>query len=300
MASIFSSLRSTLYSLRGLRFLFRLWTGKRMGFSLRGPAGMRLHYNSDGALRSFSLKSFGGMRVICESDGRFKSLSIPGIFKSRVYVNSKGELTGFGLPRMFGGFLLFDNQGRLKRSYGPVVGDSCLSKDANGKKTKHKISGQSKEQFIEKEVRSELPDTHKTYVKKGEVTEKGTVPIPDKDIELFRKDKEGKFESEKKVTNGEKRTKLAVDKDNEQMSLSDIKFNSHSDSRVTSTTNENVAEESIEKTEEPIINESPIQNSKVTYANKMSELDKAVEEAFPDQEEVSFDDYCALEDDLKK
>ena len=188
---IFSMIMSFFRSMRGLRYAFRLLTGKRMGFSLRGPAGMRLHYNSDGSLRSLSLRSCAGMRVVVGSNGKFKGLSIPGPLKgTRVFTNSSGELTGFGLPRLFGGFLLYDAHGKLKRTYGPVVKGTCLSYDDEGNKKKHTISAGSKDSFIESEARVHIPGSEKSYTKRGEVTEKGIVPIKDSDLYKFTVKKE--------------------------------------------------------------------------------------------------------------
>ena len=195
---IFSSIISFFRSMRGLRYAFRLFTGKRMGFSLRGPAGMRLHYNSDGSLRSLSLKSCAGMRVVVGANGKFKGLSIPGLLKgTRVFTSASGELTGFGLPRLFGGFLLFDAHGKLKRSYGPIANGACLSSDEQGNKKKHAVSAGKKDVFFESEAREHIPGTKKSYTKRGEVTEKGIVPIKDSDLDKFvvkREKTEGKTE----------------------------------------------------------------------------------------------------------
>lgn len=103
---LFSMFASHIRAIRGLRYAAKILTGKA-GFSLHGPAGMKLHYNADGSFRSMSLKSCAGMRVVLNANGKFKGLSIPGPLKgTRIFTNSRGEFTGFGLPRLFGGFML--------------------------------------------------------------------------------------------------------------------------------------------------------------------------------------------------
>ncbi len=238
---IFSSIISFFRSMRGLRYAFKLLTGKRMGFSLRGPAGMRLHYNSDGSLRNLSLKSCAGMRVVVRSNGKFKGLSIPGLLKgTRIFTNSSGELTGFGLPRLFGGFLLFDANGKLKRSYGPVINGACLSSDEHGNKKKHIVSAETKDSFYEIEAREHIPGTKKSYTKRGEVTEKGIVPIKDSDLDKFvvkREKTEGKTER----TAG----RQADSGQSVQMNLSDI--------HIDKDTGGKISEEAVP--DKPIVNE---------------------------------------------
>ncbi len=182
----FSRILSSIRAYRGTRYAFRLLTGKKMGFSLRGPAGMRLHYNSDGSLRSISLKSCAGMRVILGSNGKFKKLSIPGLLKgTRIFTNSKGELTGFGLPGLFGGYHLYDAHGKHKRSYGPVIKGVCLSEDSNGNKRRNAVNKQEKYSFIENESKTEINGTEKAYSRKGEVRGKTVNPIDGEELKKF-------------------------------------------------------------------------------------------------------------------
>ncbi len=145
---------------------------------------MRLHLNANGSLRSYSLKSFGGMRVVYGANGKFRRLSIPGPLGTRIFTGKNGELTGFGLPRMFGGFLLYDQNGKLKRSFSPSFGGVCISRDAYGNKKKHSVKGISRDHFLTEQIRIELPETQKTFTRKGEVTKQGIRPITQKDAKL--------------------------------------------------------------------------------------------------------------------
>lgn len=263
---IFSQIISFFRSMRGLRYAFRLLTGKRMGFSLRGPVGMRLHYNSDGSLRSLSLKSCAGMRVAVGSNGKFKGLSIPGPLKgTRVFTNSSGELTGFGLPRLFGGFLLYDTHGKLKRTYGPVVKGTCLSYDEKGNKKKHTVSAGRKDSFIESEAREHIPGTEKSYTKRGEVTEKGIVPIKDSDLNKFTV-KRGKSEV--------KAEKPTVKETKEHTVRKDI-------GEIAKT-----AEKKFEKTSEYKENK----RSDIDLKKQMDETYKVLDEIAEGRDEVSFDE----------
>ena len=301
---IFGIIISFFRSMRGLRYAFRLLTGKRMGFSLRGPAGMRLHYNSDGSLRSLSLKSCAGMRVVVGSNGKFKGLSIPGLLKgTRVFTNASGELTGFGLPRLFGGFLLFNAHGELKRSYGPIANGACLSIDEHGNKKKHTVSAEKKDSFFESEAREHIPGTKKSYTKRGEVTEKGIVPIRDSDLDKFVVKKE---KSERKTDNKPERK---VDSGQPvQMNLSDI----HTDKDTGRKISEETVPDKPKVTElkEPPVRElsrnntEPVETAKAEKSSvdngikstnadlkkQMDETYKELDEIAEGREEVPFDE----------
>lgn len=275
-----------------------------MGFSLRGPAGMRLHYNSDGSLRSLSLKSCAGMRVIVGSNGKFKGLNIPGLLKgTRVFTNASGELTGFGLPRLFGGFLLFDAHGELKRSYGPIANGTCLSIDEHGNKKKHTVSAEKKDSFFEIEAREHIPGTKKSYTRRGEVTERGIAPIKDSDLDKFVVKKE---KSERKTDN--KPERKADSGQPVQMNLSDI----HTDKDTGRKISEETASDKSKVTElreQPIREVSrnitePVETAKadrssVEYEIKstnadlkkqMDETYKELDEIAEGREEVPFDE----------
>ena len=323
-SGLLSSIRSAFCTVRGIRYLFRLATGKRMGFSLRGPLGLRLHFNSSGALRSFSLKSFGGMRAVYGSNGRFKGLSIPGILKgSRIFTNSRGELTGFGLPRLFGGFLIFNNKAELKRIYSPVFGGVCFSHGPDGTKKKHKLKGIKKHSFIESEARTELPETSKSFTRKGEVTEKGIVPISEKDVGMFNiKQKGRKTEHSSKVIIERDTVKhgdevVSHKKDNENGRISNNKESDSQMSHEQQFSQENITSylnnavdrdkkvdshvvESTNSFEDNFVASTPM-NQSFSNADTVDELsrhmietERAVEEAFSGQEEIPFDEYCAV------
>ena len=325
-SGLLSSIRSAFCTVRGIRYLFRLATGKRMGFSLRGPLGLRLHFNSSGALRSFSLKSFGGMRAVYGSNGRFKGLSLPGIFKgSRIFTNSSGELTGFGIPRLFGGFLIFNNKAELKRIYSPVFGGVCFSHGPDGTKKKHELKGIKKHSFIESEVRTELPETSKSFTRKGEVTEKGIVPISEKDAGMFNIKKKGRKteHSSKSLTERDTVKKLddvtyhkndngnrTVSKNNETDSLMPDKQDYDQEVNITSYLNNvDVKDDNADISGIKSTNTSPVHDISAQIpedqpffhndivddlSRHMMETDKAVEEAFSEQEEIPFDEYCAV------
>ncbi len=306
-----------------------------MGFSLRGPAGLRLHFNSYGKLGSISLKSFAGMRAIYGSNGSFKGLSLPGLFRSRVFVNSRGEFNGFGLPRLFGGFLIFNNKCELVRSYGPAIGGMCVSHDASGNRKKHIIKGVKKNTFIDSEVRTELPETNKVFGKKGEVTDKGIIPISEKDAGLFNiKESRKPWGNAKTIKNSadhknngqifheneasgnrirnDINEKTVHDKDtakqtvhidkavdiNENGSFVTEKDYGHLvDDAVGSSLGSDVSE--IKERSKEEIKIGPCLNTEEELNDRMTTLDKAVEEAFPDQELISFDDYCMVKNNLK-
>ena len=292
---IFGIIISFFRSMRGLRYAFRLLTGKRMGFSLRGPAGMRLYYNSDGSLRSLSLKSCAGMRAIVGSNGKFKGLSIPGLLKgTRVFTNASGELTGFGLPRLFGGFLLFDAHGKLKRSYGPIVGGTCLSSDEHGNKKKHTVSAEKKDSFFESEAREHIPGTKKSYTKRGEVTEKGIVPIRDSDLDKF-------------VVKKEKSERKTDDNRPIKMTLSDISIenDTHGKSAKNTVAEEPTVTESKDQSDDRAIIDAATSEATKNGSNRINNEFKCSDADFKKQmdetyrkldeiaevcEEVSFDE----------
>ncbi len=314
--SFLSEIRSTVSMLRGLRYFFRLVTGKRVGFSFKGPAGLRFHFNSKGIFSGVSLKSFSGMRVRYGANGKFRGLSLPGIFKSRVYINSRGEFTGFGLPRLFGGFLIFDHKCELKRIYGPIIGGVCVSYDSKGNKKKHSVKGIKKNNFRDFEARAELPGTQRTFCRKGEATEKGVVPIPEKDIGLFnikepRKKRGTTFQPKTYHESGIKReagtynktvTSNGTEKRTTGVTNTEIKetvsYNTYEDNNASLS----------EKAYSPVIkNEKPVHEEKTapstgkvdSLTQHMLEMDKAVGDVFSDQEEVSFEEYCAAADKAK-
>ncbi len=297
------SIASFFRSMRGLRYAFRLLTGKRMGFSLPGPAGMRLHYNSDGSLRSMSLKSCAGMRAIIGSDGRFKGLSIPGPIKgTRIFTNKSGELTGFGLPRLFGGFLLYDAHGNLKRTYGPVTNGTCLSYDADGNKKKHQIEKSDEKSFFEKECKQELPGTDKTYSKEGEVTDKGIIPVSDSDLKKFtiketKSEQKKKNNPEKKAdvnpsVRPDKKEKAVGQTDNEkeiksqQMDVSDVAFDTRSEG---SQKHKEEARSAFSRSEDKADTEMrPVDEKSVEHG--MDETYKKLDEISKDRDSISFDE----------
>ena len=325
-SGLLSSIRSAFCTVRGIRYLFRLATGKRMGFSLRGPLGLRLHFNSSGALRSFSLKSFGGMRAVYGSNGRFKGLSLPGIFKgARIFTNSRGELTGFGLPRLFGGFLIFNNKAELKRIYSPVFGGVCFSHGPDGTKKKHVLKETKKHSFFENEARTELPETSKSFSRKGEVTEKGIIPISEKDAGMFNIKKKGRKteHSSKSLTDRDtvkKRDDVmyhkndngnrTVSQNNVADSLMPNKLHYDQKKNITSyLNNAGVRNDEADTSSIKSTNTSPVHaisaqipedqsffNNDIVddLSRHMIETDKAVEEAFSEQEEIPFDEYCAV------
>ena len=289
-----SSIASFFRSMRGLRYAFRLLTGKRMGFSLPGPAGMRLHYNSDGSLRSMSLKSCAGMRAIIGSDGRFKGLSIPGPIKgTRIFTNKSGELTGFGLPRLFGGFLLYDAHGNLKRTYGPVTNGTCLSYDADGNKKKHQIEKTDEKSFFEKEFKQELPGTDKTYSKEGEVTDKGIIPVSDSDLKKFTV-KETKPEQNKKSKTEKKanvNSAVRIDKKEQeikpkQMSISDVTFDTGSEGSQKHTEE---PRSTVSRSDDKADTEMPLADESVV-GHEMDETYKKLDEVSKDRDAISFDE----------
>ncbi len=308
---LFSVFASHIRAIRGLRYAAKILTGKA-GFSLRGPAGMKLHYNADGSLRSMSLKSCAGMRVVLNANGRFKGLSIPGPLKgTRIFTNSSGEFTGFGLPRLFGGFLMYDAHGNLKRAYGPVTHGMCVSVDVDGNKKRHEVNKKDKNAFLEKEAKSEIPGTHKIYSKKGEVTEKGTVPIKDEEIKQFNIKEKKKSATVKEKPSQTKKSgvdKAVVKKagtEPKQMNLSDVKFESSKGVKtdfgksvmMESKANSSIAREvAIEPT--VIINkadkvEETVHEVKVdskTLVQEMNETYKAIDEVADGREEVSFEE----------
>ena len=301
---IFSGIISFFRSMRGARYAFRLLTGKRMGFSLRGPAGMRLHYNSDGSLRSLSLKSCAGIRVIVGSNGKFKGLSTPGPLKgTRIYTNASGELTGFGLPRLFGGFILFDAHGKLKRSYGPIVNGVCLSSDEKGNKKKYAVSAEKKDSFYENEAREHIAGTKKSYTKRGEITEKGIVQIKDSDLDKFVVKKE---KAERKTD--KKPERKADSRQSVQMKLSDIQTDKDIDRKISEETvsDKPIITELIEQpvkevnrdnaepmeTAKPKISsaDSEIKRSDADLKKQMDETYKELYEIAEGREEIPFDE----------
>ena len=312
---IFSGIISFFRSMRGARYAFRLLTGKRMGFSLRGPAGMRLHYNSDGSLRSLSLKSCAGMRVVVGSNGKFKGLSIPGLLKgTRVFTNASGELTGFVLPRLFGGFLLFDAHGKLKRSYGPIVKGTCLSSDEYGNKKKYTVSSGGKDSFYESEASETIPGTKKSYTKRGEVTERGIVPIKDTDLDKFivKREKLERKTERNIERNIERNSKRTVERESDsgqsvQMNLSDIsldKDTSKKPSQDTATKKPKATEYREQSDNKGIRNDAvsvedpkPEENSsdymrhsETDQKKHMDETYKKLDEIADGREEISFDE----------
>ena len=323
-SGLISSIISSISTIRGIRYLFRLATGKRMGFSLSGPLGLRLHFNSSGVLRSFSLKSFGGMRAVYGSNGRFKGLSLPGLFKgSRIFTNSRGELTGFGLPRLFGGFLIFNNKAELKRIYSPVFGGVCFSHGPNGTKKKHELKGIKKHSFFENEARSELPETTKSFSRKGEMIEKGIVPISEKDAGMFniqqkgRKTEHSVKESTERdyaqrgddATYHKKKNKngtLSINKEDDSL----VPYKQHNpQENITSYLNNVIerdekADTTVNKIENPYADDvkaSILEDRSYSNVDTVEELsrhmietEKAVEEVFSGQEEIPFDEYCAV------
>ncbi len=270
-----------------------------MGFSMRGPLGLRLHFNSSGALRSFSLKSFAGMRAVYGSNGTFRGLSLPGIFKSsRIFTNSRGELTGFGLPRLFGGFLIFNNKAELKRIYSPVFGGVCFSHDPDGTKKKHELKEIKKHSFFESEARNELPETTKSFTRKGEVTEKGIVPISEKDIGMFNVKHKGR--------KSEQRDKVSHESDSDKRIPHEQHFKQESITSYVNNVadmNENidapVAENTSFSADDVAVNTPDKQsflrgNTIDELSRHMIETEKVFEEAFSDREEIPFDEYCAM------
>ncbi len=308
---LFSVFASHIRAIRGLRYAARLLTGKA-GFSLRGPAGMKLHYNADGSLRSMSLKSCAGMRLVLNSNGKFKGLSIPGPLKgTRIFTNARGEFTGFGLSRLFGGFLLYDAHGNLKRAYGPVSHGSCVSVDADGNKKSHEVNKKDKNAFLEKEVKSVIPDTHKIYSKKGEVTEKGIVPIRDEELKQFNVKEKKKAspvkarEAQVKRTEIDRAANVKASTEPKQMNLSDVKLEDSREVKtelVKSVTGESETSTHIERetTNEPTVSlnkaekvEERVHEVKVdskTLAREMDETYKVIDEVAEGREEVSFDE----------
>ncbi len=291
--SLFSIFRSHIYAIRGARYAFRLLTGKRMGFSFSGPAGMRFHMNSDGSLRSFSLKAFAGIRVICGSNGKFKSLSIPGPFKTRLFVNSKSELTGFGIPRIFGGYLLYDAKGRLKRVYGPRIGGMCVSRDSEGNRKKHKLEGSSVGSLLNHEVKHELPGTHTTYTRKGEVTDRGIIPISDENIKSFNsiKDK-GEYKTKRSynhVRQKEPVHQLAYDGtiSNNQAKMVSPEHSSPQNDIPNATPVKTLPKDKMVK---PKI-ETNIKENTDGLDEYLAATFKKAYEVHPNQEEISFDDF---------
>ena len=268
-----SSYASAIRTLRGLRYLYRLVTGKRMGFSVKGPGGMKLHFNSNGTLRSYSLKSFAGMRVVCNSKGEFKKLSLPGPVGSRVFVDSKGELAGFGLPGLLGGFLLYDKNGNLKRTYGPSIGGIRTSHDVDGTKRKHETRGKKRSAVMDSAARETIPETHKTFARKGEVTPEGIKPITPQDIERFEKQQieKVKRETQKEITK-------EIQKAKEEMAAEA--------SRTPIKANDSFSWDSSEPKEDWKVTQAERDN----YQKQMAEFDKTVETSFADEDEVPFDD----------
>lgn len=309
---IFSGIISFFRSMRGARYAFRLLTGKRMGFSLRGPAGMRFHYNSDGSLRSLSLKTCAGMRVVVGSNGKFKGLSIPGLLKgTRVFTNASGELTGFGLPRLFGGFLLFDAHGKLKGSYGPIANGACLSRDEHGNRKRHVVSDEKKDSFIENEAREHIPGTKKSYTRRGEVTEKGIVPIKESDLDKFvvkREKSEGR--TERNIKRNPERTveRQAYSGQPIQMNLSDIHIDKDTGGKISEEAVldkpnvtrliEQPVKEVIRDTAEPVGSAKPkkgnryneIKRPDADLKKQMDETYKELDEIAEGREEVPFDE----------
>ena len=265
---------------------------------------MRLHYNSDGSLRSLSLKSCAGMRVVVGSNGKFKGLSIPGLLKgTRVFTNASGELTGFGLPRLFGGYLLFDAHGELKRSYGPIANGACLSIDEHGNKKKHTVSAEKKDSFFESEAREHIPGTKKSYTKRGEVTEKGIVPIRDSDLDKFVVKKE---KSERKTDN--KPERKADSGQPVQMNLSDIHTDKGTDRKISEETvpdkpkvtdlKEQPVREVSRNNTEPVETakaekcsvDNGIKSTNADLKKQMDETYKELDEIAEGREEVPFDE----------
>lgn len=313
---LFSLFASHIRAVRGLRYAAKILTGKA-GFSLRGPAGMKLHYNADGSLRSMSMKSCAGMRVVLNANGKFKGLSIPGPLKgTRIFTNSRGEFTGFGLPRLFGGFLLYDEHGNLKRAYGPITQGMCVSVDTDGNKKRHEVSKKDRNAFLEKEAKSEISGTHKIYSKKGEVTEKGIVPIRDEEIKQFNVKERKTSATVKEKTSQTKKsgieTAAAVKADTEpkQMKLSDVKIEGSKEIKTDFCKSETVEPEDNKPIEREITIEPTVKVNKTeviqeiahevkvdpkTLAQEMDETYKAIDAVADGREEVSFEELFGRE-----
>ncbi len=324
-----SSFSSALRTLRGFRYLFRLVTGKRMGFSAKGPFGMRFHFNANGTLRSYSLKAFAGMRVVCNSNGAFKKLSLPGPFRSRIFVDSKGDFAGFALPRVLGGFLLYDKNGNLKRAYGPSIGGMCASRDVDGVKRKHETRGKKKSTIISEAAREVIPEAHKTYSRRGENTPEGIKPIPSQDMERFQKKpskkekREAKIESQKRSQKARREKDLTVKEERAQTTRKE-KVLTVKEERLQTTREEKVQvakeertqttrEEKVQAVRDDIAtgkyhnqalsngrfsweDSKPKEEPELTpaekeqYTKQLASFDKTVETSFADTDEVPFDD----------
>lgn len=313
---LFSMFASHIRAIRGLRYAAKILTGKA-GYSLRGPAGMKLHYNADGSLRSMSLKSCAGMRVVLNANGKFKGLSIPGFLKgTRIFTNSRGEFAGFGLSRLFGGFLLYDAHGNLKRSYGPVTHGMCVSVDVDGNKKRHEVNKKDKNAFLEKEAKSEIPGTHKIYSKKGEVTEKGIVPIRDEEIKQFNVKEKKKAATVKEKPSLTKKSgidKASAEKAGtkpKQMELSDVKIEGSKEVKtdfsksITAESEDNkpverdiIIEPTVKLNETEVMQEiaHEVKVDPKTLAQEMDETYKAIDEVADGREEVSFEELFGRE-----
>ena len=94
------------------RWLKRLFSGRKTGYSIKGFWGQTKHYNRDGVQIGYTVKWFWGVRRRYDMNGNLVSYSVKNFWGGRNTYDAQGNLISRSRKNIFGGYNIYDKKGK--------------------------------------------------------------------------------------------------------------------------------------------------------------------------------------------
>ncbi len=94
------------------RWLIKLFSGRKTGYSIKGFWGQIKHYNKDGVQIGYTVKWFWGVRRRYDMNGNLVSYSVKNFWGGRNTYDAQGNLISRSSKNIFGGYNTYDKHGK--------------------------------------------------------------------------------------------------------------------------------------------------------------------------------------------
>lgn len=94
------------------RWLKKLFSGRKTGYSIKGFWGQIKHYNKDGVQIGYTVKWFWGVRRRYDMNGNLVSYSVKNFWGGRNTYDAQGNLISRSRKNIFGGYNTYDKKGK--------------------------------------------------------------------------------------------------------------------------------------------------------------------------------------------
>ena len=95
-----------------LRWLKKLFSGRKTGYSIKGFWGQIKHYNKDGVQIGYTVKWFWGVRRRYDMNGNLVSYSVKTFWGGRNTYDAQGNLISRSSKNILGGYNTYDKHGK--------------------------------------------------------------------------------------------------------------------------------------------------------------------------------------------